>query len=389
MQLTDKQFKGLKIAIERYKNKEKYTVISGYAGSGKSTLIKFIISELGVPENQVSYVAYTGKAAQVLKEKGCPNAQTAHKLLYNAYPRENGKSFALYPKKSLFPYKIIVVDEVSMLPKELWNLLLSHPVYVIALGDPGQLPPIGEPVDILESPHVFLDEIMRQAQESEIIRLSMDIRNGESLKTFKGKEVNIVEAKELNTGMFNWADQIICGKNNTRRYINNIMREIKWGPDVPLTPVENDKIICLNNYWSEVNFRGECLVNGLIGYAKNPEVMESKYFNKIVNCSFVPEYYKEPYNLIEIGFLDLPLDYYLFTENEKFRDLYPTKRFPKGTKLFSFDYGYAITCWKSQGSEYSKVLLIEEDFPFKKDDHIKYLYTGITRAKDKITIIKK
>jgi exodeoxyribonuclease-5 len=80
-----------------------------------------------------------------------------------------------------YPYKLIVVDEISMLPKEIWDLLISHRIHVIALGDPGQLPPIGESNGVLDKPHIFLDEIMRQAQESEIIRLTMDIRAGKPL----------------------------------------------------------------------------------------------------------------------------------------------------------------------------------------------------------------
>ena len=78
MNLTAKQEEGLKIAVERFKNHEPYTCISGYAGTGKSTLIKFIIAALDIPPEEVSYVAYTGKAAQVLKQKGCPNPVTAH-----------------------------------------------------------------------------------------------------------------------------------------------------------------------------------------------------------------------------------------------------------------------------------------------------------------------
>ena len=84
IELTCMQERGLRTAIERYKLGEKYTVISGYAGSGKSTLIRFIVEALGFdPETDVAYVAYTGKAASVLKQKGCPNATTAHNLLYN------------------------------------------------------------------------------------------------------------------------------------------------------------------------------------------------------------------------------------------------------------------------------------------------------------------
>jgi len=90
----------------------------------------------------VRYVAYTGKAANVLKNKGCPNAITAHKLLYHARLMPNGKySFTPRSKLEGDPL-VIVVDEVSMLPKDLWDLLCSHNVYIIALGDPMQLPPI-------------------------------------------------------------------------------------------------------------------------------------------------------------------------------------------------------------------------------------------------------
>ena len=85
MILTNKQEEGLKISVERYRHRERYTTIAGYAGVGKSTLIKFIISALDIPQDRVAYIAYTGKAAQVLRNKGCPNAMTAHKFLYKAY----------------------------------------------------------------------------------------------------------------------------------------------------------------------------------------------------------------------------------------------------------------------------------------------------------------
>lgn len=90
IQLTKKQEEGLKIAIERYKNGEKYTCISGFAGTGKSTLVKFIIAAMGVKEDNVRYIAYTGKAANVLKNKGCAGAMTAHKLLYYSQMLPNG-----------------------------------------------------------------------------------------------------------------------------------------------------------------------------------------------------------------------------------------------------------------------------------------------------------
>ena len=93
MILNEKQLKGLKIAIDRYNNHEKYTVISGFAGSGKSTLVRFIIEALPVDEDDVVYATYTGKAAQVLAKKGNKNVTTLHKLLYESFPRPDGTFF--------------------------------------------------------------------------------------------------------------------------------------------------------------------------------------------------------------------------------------------------------------------------------------------------------
>lgn len=137
MELTNKQKTGLKIAVARYKSHEPYTCIAGYAGTGKSTLVKFIVAALNINSEQIAYISYTGKAAQVLKEKGCPNAMTAHKFLYKTKRLNNGK-FIHIPKRNLKAYyDLVVVDEVSMLPRTMWGLLLSHGIYVIALGDPG------------------------------------------------------------------------------------------------------------------------------------------------------------------------------------------------------------------------------------------------------------
>lgn len=107
------------------------------AGSGKSTLIKYIIAALEIPEENVVYACYTGKACQVLRRKGCKNAITMHRLLYKTVRQRDG-TFKHFPRGELErDYKLICIDEVSMIPQAMWELLLSHRVYVIALGDPG------------------------------------------------------------------------------------------------------------------------------------------------------------------------------------------------------------------------------------------------------------
>lgn len=116
MELTDGQKKGLEIACQRYRNNDPYTVIAGYAGSGKSFLVKYIIKELKLKDNEVAFVAYTGKASLVLKDKGNKNTMTAHKLLYHSEEQADG-TYVHTPKHKLdYKYKLIVVDEASMLP---------------------------------------------------------------------------------------------------------------------------------------------------------------------------------------------------------------------------------------------------------------------------------
>ena len=381
MILTKKQEEGLKIAIERYKNKEPYTCIAGYAGTGKSTLVKFIVSALNIDPEDVCYVAYTGKASLVLKEKGCPNAMTAHRLLYQSFPKKDGTFFHKVKRPLDHNYKLIIVDEISMLPQQMWELLLTHHIHVIALGDPGQLPPIGDDNGILADPHIFLDEIMRQAQESEIIRLTMDIREGKPLELYKGSEIQIIDMKDFEEGMYLWADQVLCAKNETRRYINAKMREYIYGT-TSSEPLVGDKVICLRNEWECCNDPGDSLVNGSIGYINNIKHFHSYWVPNGLIVDFTPEG-------CEYGpdtFSNLSIDHKLLTTGEPLVNNTNFSRFPKQFKPKEFDYGYCITTHKSQGSEYSKVLVFEEYL--RGGDHERWLYTAATRAKDRLVIVR-
>ena len=397
MELTRKQEEGLKIAVERYYAHERWTCIAGYAGSGKSTLIKFIISALDVdPEEEVCYVAFTGKAATVLQQKGCPNATTAHKLLYKAKMMANG-TFKFFPKDNseLAQYKVIVVDEVSMLPKKLWDLMLTHGIYIIAAGDPGQLPPVdpNENNHVLDKPHIFLDEIMRQARDSEIIRFSMWIREGKSLISYRpeGKQVRVYDKSQVIPEMYDWADQIICAKNVTRTKINNVVR-LRKGFD-PNVPQIGDKIIGLHNNWDFMSKnRVWALTNGTVGTIEDfyTEDIRVPYY-----ISEVPITYMFTQIVLSDGdkFCGTPIDYkQLITGEETLMgsQCYQLRNNKQCLDPpFDFSYAYAITCWKAQGSEYGKVLGFEENYPFDREEHKKYLYTMATRASDKLVIIRK
>jgi exodeoxyribonuclease-5 len=355
--------------------------------------VRFIIEALNVDESKVAYVSYTGKAAEVLRKKGNKNAMTLHKLLYESRPLPNGKF--IHIPRSFLEYDVIVVDEVSMVPSSMVKLLLRHPIYVIFLGDPGQLNPILKEDDnhLLDHPHVFLDEIMRQAAESEIIQLTMKIRNGENIGYYSGKEVMVIPKKELSTGHMLWANQIICATNVTRIALNNQMRQLLGYSGLPQS---GERLICLRNYWDEFSDDEEMpLVNGSTGIIKNP-------FETFI---FAPPTVKMRNHKIDVicadfitdegtSFSSVLMDKHMIETEEpclnwqesfalnklknKVGDIVPRQ----------FTYGYVISGHKAQGSEFDKVLVIEEDFPFDKEEHKRWLYTAATRAASRLVLVR-
>lgn len=396
MELTRKQEEGLKIAIQRHQLGEKYTVISGYAGTGKSTLVKFIIEALGVEKSHVCYATFTGKAAEVLRKKGNENACTLHRLLYDSIPRPAGGYFRK-PKPNI-PYDIVVVDEISMVPLSILKQLFKHPCYVICLGDPFQLPPVDENKEnkdinnLLDHPHIFLDQIMRQAADSEIIRLSMDIREMKPLEYIDGQNVKMYDGRALeNKTILTWADQVLVGTNKKRFEYNAEIRSLLGkGP----LPEDGDKVICLHNYWEDFSLKGDPLVNGTIGYLRNPMegqidlplwIKHNPHYFEILDASvetedgFYPNVSIDKKMLIkEERCCDWRTQYALMKNKYRIGDLMPR----------DFAYGYAITTHKSQGSEWDKVVVIEEKFPYDKIEHARWLYTSVTRASQKLVLIR-
>ena len=393
MILNKKQEEGLRLTLNKFLNCEKYVIISGYAGTGKTTLVRYIIealSDYGIdPDKDVVYATYTGKAAQVLLAKGNKNVLTLHKLLYEHFPRPNGTFFRR--KKISINYKVVVVDEISMAPRELMELLFRNNVFIIGLGDPFQIPPVDKDQDngLLNNPDIFLDEIMRQELESDIIRLSMQIRNHEPISYFNGKDAIVMPKKNLNTGVLQWADQILVGTNATRININNRMRTLLGRGE---NPEEGDKVICLRNYWDIIADNEDPLVNGTIGYISSPYLTYNKtpYWTggKIINVL------SAEFTSDTCAYFDrLQMDKKQILTGERcldYRTLFKLSSNPMTQHLvpLEFTYGYAITTHKAQGSQWNNVLVIEERFPFEQEEHARWLYTAITRAEKKLVLVR-
>lgn len=341
--------------------------------TGKSTIINHFIDLTGIME-YTRFVTFTGKASLVLQRKGLP-ATTIHKLIYNAHKNYRTGRFYFTLKPELEgDIRLIVIDEVSMVPMKLLKDLMSFNIPIVALGDPGQLEPIGEDNGLLKAPDIFLDEIHRQAEDNSIIRLSMMARQKKPIPyIYDDANVKVIRRDEVTMGMFCWADQVLCARNNTRRQINAEMREhLGFSGDLPN---RNDKVICLKNYWDILNDDGYPLINGTIG--KVTGIVTGKDYGILGQKTLID--FQSDYSLP--NYYGVEIDSNIFKGNAPLVTNSKSKRL-----ICEFDFGYAITCHKAQGSEFEKVLVYEEFL--KSNAHERWLYTAITRASQKLVLVK-
>jgi len=335
----------------------------GYAGTGKTTLARHIAE--GV-DGKVQYAAFTGKAASVMRAKGCERASTIHSLIYKAHDNDSAvPSFELWDDAPAASAKLIVIDECSMVDAELGRDLLSFGVPLLVLGDPAQLPPVQGGGYFTEAePDVMLTEVHRQAQEDPIVRLSMQVRTGERLEPGAYGRTAVVRRDDLDPQRVLDADQVLVGRNATRRAYNGRLRQ-RRGLDDPL-PLPGDKLVCLRNNRRKGLFNGglwtvkERLTSrgraGLVRMRLNPDEESGR---KPVKVSVRPECF--------VGGIE-ELDW--------------MQRKPYD----EFDFGYVLTVHKAQGSQWDDVVLFDESFAFP-DSRERWLYTGITRAAKQLTVV--
>lgn len=231
---------------------------------------------------------------------------------------------------------------------------------------------------------------MRQAEESEIIRLTMDIREGRPIQYYKGNEIQVIRPSEAVEGMYHWADQMICATNRKRQEINNFMRAAAGrGPN----PEVGDKIIALKNCWDILDLAEEnALVNGTIG--RLGEFTTGLQSFPIYGVPKVPVLYSQILTDEDGVFENVIIDQQALREGKPFLTSEQAYRvwknpFSRGLEPIEFNYGYAITGHKAQGSQWDKVLVFEENFPFDKTEHARWLYTSCTRAAEKLVLVRE
>lgn len=345
----------------------------GFAGTGKTTLARRIAEDV---DGDVLFGAFTGKAAQVLRNRGCAGARTIHSLIYRPRGEKEEKdtgellpAFSLNRSSPVAKAKLIVIDECSMVDAELGRDLLSFGTPVLVLGDPGQLPPIkagegGGGFFTEHEPDVMLTEIHRQAAENPIVALASTVREGGRPAPGRYGESRVIGKAEIDSDAVLAADQVLVGINRTRRLYNQRIRALK-GFAEPL-PQAGDKLVCLRNN----NEKG--LLNGGLWRVTSVGRQSGPSINMLVRSE--DEGPQGPSAKIRVL-------------KDAFLNGVESLSWQQRRNADEFDYGYALTVHKAQGSQWDDVVLFDESFAFK-DMRARWLYTAITRAAERITIVR-
>lgn len=354
-------------------DKKNYFILAGAAGTGKSTVVKTIVTVLGIPTYSVIYACFTSKAATNLRIKGNP-ANTIHKTFYNIF-KLNGKFF-FKVKNSLPSYlKLIIIDEAAMCNDKMLDDIFSFGLPVILLGDRFQLSPVIGKNSLFADPKLIdaeLTEVMRQDDASGVLELATLARNGEDLKPGIYRNSRVLYLKDIKS--IEEYDVILCYRNSTRKLFNQAVRK-KLGLK-SVYPLKGEKLVGLkNNYFHQIQYQDVPIfpANGLasicledavktkdnkVRIKYRPDFMfeedDEEYFDTLCH----PDYF----DLYETDIESNPL---ILGENDE-------------DDIVHLDYGYALSVYKAQGSEYKRGLLLDE-FKGTPDEYNKYIYTGLTR----------
>jgi exodeoxyribonuclease-5 len=342
------------------KDRNQVFTIFGYAGTGKTTIARELADSIN---GTVLYAAFTGKAAMIMRKNGCHGARTIHSLIYKPVVNSDDGSveFHLNEESALRDAALLIVDECSMVDQDLGRDLLSFEVPILVLGDPGQLPPIeGAGFFNTPKPDVLLTQIHRQAKDNPIIYLATLAREGKKLPYGEYGSSQVIKTPKKSSLLTH--DQVIVGRHITRESMNDRYRKLR-GFEEEL-PMKGERLICIKNNKTKNILNGEMFdvldrqpikSNSFTRYkVKSQDTDNAALFTKVHNSFFMGS--KPPHWKILAG-------------------------------TDEFQFGYAITCHKAQGSQWGSVLVFDESWCFR-DSASKWLYTAITRAQESLTIVR-
>lgn len=412
-------------------------VLCGFAGTGKSTILPDILDATGLSPSEVAFAAPTGKAAKVMGTKLRAQGinvypSTIHSLIYKPKPQKaetlerelaiaqeewvklksgdisppsgdlradlkacektihilqkdldraydsNDLRFQLNHESRLTKenIRLLILDEGSMIGKQMAEDLLEFEIPILVMGDPGQLPPVGDDLGFLaDTPDAFLTEVHRQAADNPIIHLATLVRKGQrgDYGDYGDGVLIVPRKKDIYTLDLERDCQVLVGTNKNRWKLTGKMR--KEGGLLDTLPMLGEPLIMCRNSKTYPE-----LVNGTPVFSADDHGMsedgEARFLCRIVNEE------------------DKPFSMYayqgLFEEHQK-----REKNFSSAAKGVAYrsrindaqiDFGWAITCHKSQGSQWDEVIVHDESGAFREDAD-KWLYTAITRAAKRLVIV--
>jgi exodeoxyribonuclease-5 len=417
MELGPQQQKAYDAIVQWFEGPDQVFYLGGWAGTGKTSIASRLAADL-VGLEKTAFAAFTGKAALRLRECGCLGASTLHSWIYRSRAQSNLRIeelkeeirdlrrdlyideytpaqidehpkvqhlegllkeeekaarrpiFVLNPESLVAEMPLGVLDEVSMVNEEMKSDWCSFGQKTLVLGDPFQLPPVGgEGAFTRQRPDFMLTEIHRQAEGNPIIALSTSIRNMEYPRPKDwGQGTRVLRRSELSSNALRdivlSSDQIIVGKNETRHSYNNRLRVLqgfkgKW-------PNKGEKVVCLRN-----NHEKGLLNGALYHIVSEPEVYEDI---ERLDMTIEP---------VDGG---QAIDVHAHTHHFVAKEDALKKQWFQRKEAEEFDFGYALTCHKTQGSQYQNPVIFDESF-IARDKRYQWLYTATTRAQKSLTLI--
>lgn len=401
LQISEAQQHAVNMILDAAKRKKAVTVLKGYAGTGKTTVVQRAAVEARLRGLRISYCAPTNQAVKVLRNKmPTETCSTIHVLLGLALKNEYGRKVLVKANSSQMKYfNAIVIDEASMLGEELMKRIYdefdeSGHTSIIFVGDPKQLNPVGEEQSIAfdVSNGCELNEIVRQAEGNPILDATKRLRR---MREFAFDKLRFTEDAQADIGLFrlrksevnhlveelflsnefkkdNDYIRILCWTNEKVSKFNNQIHELIYGKtDTPY--VVGERIIAK-----------EPLADGVVKNSDECEVISIESSNYggfdcwdleikneagfIIPCAVIKDEVKTEYA-------------------EKLEKLAEDQKWDSFYTLYDhfseIQHVYAMTCHRSQGSTFDNVIVDASDIlrNSANDEALRMLYVACSRPR--------
>jgi exodeoxyribonuclease-5 len=351
--------------------------LAGFAGTGKTFLVKHLMKEQGLKAHQVRLMTFMGRSARVLSVATGLPATTIHSQIYKPDDNAPGGWF-LDTDSDIRNAKLLILDECQTIGEKMITDLRSFNRPILVLGDPEQLEPVKDaPFFQLLKPNVFLTEIRRQALENPIIGISKAIREGSpigygdwSTDLPDGRHVQVRKLTAAQLSPEEWVNASICltFSQQRRAALNQTYRQFLGFGDQSPYPRAGERIVCRRNR-SSIG-----VTNGMLGTmlrdSSEPQDM----------AVFIDAQFEDLPAVTDLSTLSTE---WVPTFNDRGKRNNEAPEFLK-RKHIPVEYGYCITGHMALGSQFDSVIVVDCG---RQYDARKWMYTAVTRAVANLNIV--